>query len=93
MSLFLSIILSLVFGGGVLFAVANICCMAHNAYLCHIVQDGKPHSCLPPLGGALMCIALYCFSSSHFLLPLLVDYPFPLLLIIPAVKAYRLVKG
>lgn len=93
MSLFLSIVLSLVFGAGVLFAAANIGCMVRIAYLHYIAQDNKAYSCLPPLGSGLMCAALYFFHSPYFLLPLLFDYPFPLLLIIPAVKTYRLFKG
>lgn len=93
MSLFLSIVLRLVFGVGLLFAAANICCMVRVAYLHYVALDNRPNSCLPPLGSGLMCVSLYFGDYSHFLLPLLLDYPFPLFLIIPAVKIYRFFKG
>lgn len=91
--MFVSVALWSVFGVGVLFAVANFCCMVHVAYLRYVKQDKRNRTVLPPLGSGLMCAALYFMGSSHFLLPLLLDYPFPLLLIIPAAKAYRHVKG
>lgn len=93
MSLFLTMMLWLVFGVGVFYAVVNICCMAYVAYLHYIKQEQRNRTVLPPLGSFLMCVALYFFDSPHFLLPLLFDYPFPLLLILPAVKTYRFFKG
>lgn len=93
MSLCIHIVLSLLFGFGALFAVVNFCCMVHVVYLHYVKQDKRNRTVLPPLGSGLMCAALYFMGSSHFLLPLLLDYPFPLLLIIPAAKAYRHVKG
>lgn len=93
MPLFLTIVLCVVFGAGVLFAAANIGCMIRVAYLRYIAQDNSPYSCLPPLGSFLMCVSLYFGGYSHFLLPLLLDYPFPLFLIIPAVKTYRFLKA
>lgn len=93
MSFFITIVLSLVFGVGLLFAAANVCCMVYLAYLHYVKQDKRNRTALPPLGSGLMCVALYFSGYSHFLLPLLLDYPFPLFLIIPAVKTYRFFKG
>lgn len=91
--LLITIVPCFLFGAGLLYAAVNICCMVRMAYLHYIAQDNKPYSCLPPLGSCLMCMALYFFGSPHFLLPLLFDYPFPLLLIMPVVKTYRFFKG
>lgn len=88
-----TILLWFVFGVGAFWAAVNICCMAQLAYLHYVKQDKRNRTALPPLGSGLMCVSLYFLGSSHFLLPLLFDYPFPLLLIIPAVKTYRLMKG
>lgn len=93
MSLFVSGVLWLVFGVGVFYTAVNICCMAQIAYLRYVKQDKANRTALPPLGSGLMCVSLYFLDSSHFLLPLLLDYPFPLLLIIPVVKTYRIMKG
>lgn len=93
MVLFLSMVLWLVFAVGVFYAAVNICCMAQIAYLRYVKQDKANRTALPPLGSALMCVALYFLGFSLYLLPLLFDYPFPLLLIIPALKTYRLMKG
>lgn len=93
MSLFVSGVLWLVFGVGVFCAAVNIGCMAQIAYFHYVKQDQANRTALPPFGSGLMCVALYFMGASHFLLPLLFDYPFPLLLIIPAVKTYRLLKG
>lgn len=92
MPLLIKIVLLPVFGVGVLFSVTNFCCMVHAAYLRYIKQDKRNRTVLPPLGSGLMCLSLYFMGSSHFLLPLLFDYPFPLFLIIPAVKACALAK-
>ena len=92
MPLSVTIILSLVFGVGLVFAAVNICCMVHVAYLRDVKQDKRNRTVLPPLGGILMCVSLYFLGSSRFLLPLLLDYPFPLLFIIPAVKIYKHLK-
>lgn len=92
MPLPITIILSLVFGVGLVFAAVNICCMVHVAYLRDVKQDKRNRTVLPPLGGILMCVSLYFSGSSRFLLPLLLDYPFPLLFIIPAVKIYKHLK-
>lgn len=93
MSRFVSVTLWPVFGVGVLLAVTNFCCMVHVAYLRYVKQDKRNRTVLPPLGSGLMCVSLYFLGSAHFLLPLLLDYPFPLLLIIPAVKIYGFFKG
>lgn len=92
MPLLIKTVLLLLFGVGVLFAVVNFCCMAHVSYLRYVKQDKSNRTVLPPLGSGLMCVALYFMGASHFLLPLLFDYPFPLFLIIPAVKACALAK-
>lgn len=92
MSLCVTILLWIVFGVGVFLSAVNICCMAQLAYLRYMKQDKRNRTALPPLGSVLMCVALYFLGYSHFLLPLLLDYPFPLFLIIPAVKGYRLVR-
>lgn len=92
MSLFVSGLLWLVLAVGVFYASVNICCMVQIAYLHYVKQDKRNRTALPPLGSGLMCVSLYFLGYSHFLLPLLLDYPFPLLLIIPAVKTYRLMK-
>lgn len=92
MSLCVTILLWIVFGVGVFLAAVNICCMAQLAYLRYMKQDKRNRTAMPPLGSTLMCVALYFLGYSHFLLPLLLDYPFPLFLIIPAVKGYRLVR-
>lgn len=92
MPLFITIVLSLVFGVGLIFAAVNICCMVHVAYLRDVKQDKRNRTVLPPLGGILMCVSLYFMGYSHFLLPLLLEYPFPLLIIIPVVKVCKLLK-
>lgn len=93
MSLFVTILLWGVFGMGVLWAAVNISCMAQLAYLHYVKQDKRNRTALPPLGSGLMCVSLYFLGYSHFLLPLLLDYPFPLLLLIPALKAYRFLRA
>lgn len=92
MSVLIRIVLWLVFGVGVFLSAVNICCMLQIACLHYVKQDKANRTALPPLGSGLMCVSLYFLGYSHFLLPLLLDYPFPLLLIIPAVKTYRLMK-